>query len=86
MEESTLMAWNPSPEVAVVRDAANKLKTPFAVLVYIDPTAQTIHTASYGQNRQLCAHAGEFAKHLLAAAMKWGENEPDPQPASKAKE
>lgn len=69
------MAWNPSPEVAAVRDAANKLKAPFAVMVYLDEKGEHIHTASYGKNMALCAHAGEFAKHLMNAAKTWGESE-----------
>ena len=66
------MAWNPEPEVAAVRDAANKLKSPFAVIVYLDETGQNICMASYGKTMALCAKAGEFGNHLLKAAKEWG--------------
>lgn len=66
------MAWNPSPEVAAVRDSAVKLKSQFAVLVYLDEQGR-LCTASYGKTMKLCAEAGKFAEHLMAAAEKWGE-------------
>jgi hypothetical protein len=67
------MAWNPGPEVAAVRDAANKLKSPFAVIIYMDEKGEGIGMASYGKTMALCAKAGEFGKYLHKAAMKWGE-------------
>ena len=65
------MAWGPEPEVAAVRTAAQKLKSPFAVLVYLDENANHLCTASYGRDKKLCEWAGKFADHLLAAAKDW---------------
>lgn len=67
------MAWNPSPEVAAVRDAANKLKSPFAVIIYLSEDGQTIGMASYGKTRALCDDAAKFGKYLFEQAKKWGE-------------
>lgn len=67
------MAWNPTPEVAAVRDAAVKLQSPFAVIVYLDATGEHLGVASYGKTMALCDKAGEFAKYLYEAAQKWGE-------------
>lgn len=69
------MAWNPTPEVAAVRDAAKKLQTPLAVIVYLTHDGK-LAMASYGQNVELCKHAGKLGEHLFDAAMRWGEAEP----------
>ena len=68
------MAWNPSPEVAAVRDAANKLKSPFAVIVYMDEKGQRLGMASYGKTMALCDKAGDFGRYLLKAAQDWGDD------------
>lgn len=65
------MAWNPSPEVAAVRDAANKLKSPFAVIVFLTEDGQQLGTASYGKTMELCRKAGEFAEYLRKSAETW---------------
>ena len=67
------MAWNPTPEVAAVRDAAKKLDdAPIAVIVFLTKDGQNIGMASYGKTKALCAEAGKLGKHLLNAAMTWG--------------
>jgi hypothetical protein len=69
------MAWNPTPEVAAVRDAAQKLKSPFAVLIWLDATGKQIGVASYGQTKELCVKAGEFGEYLFKAAQQWGNKD-----------
>ncbi len=69
------MAWNPSPQVAAVRDAAKKLNSKFAVIVYVCPNGSSIGMASYGATMPLCAEAGKFGKYLLEQAEKWGTAE-----------
>lgn len=64
------MAWNPSPEVAAVRDAASKLKSPLAVMVYLTADNQ-LAMASYGKTMQVCKFAGKLGEHLLKAAETW---------------
>lgn len=64
------MAWNPSPEVALVRDAANKLGADRAVIVYTTPSGQ-IGYASYGSTKALCAETKTLADRLYATAMRY---------------
>ena len=66
------MAWNPSPEVAVARDAAAKLgDAPMVVILYVSKDGQNLGMASYGKTRQLCAAAANLGRHVYEAAQKW---------------
>lgn len=58
------MAWNPSPEVAVARDAARKLGADRAVIFYTKPDGQFAY-ASYGETRALCAEAKKMGDALF---------------------
>ncbi len=69
------MAFNPGKEVAAVRDAANKLDSPFAVMIFLDKDGETISMASYGKNVALCEKAGKFGDYLLEAALNWGKED-----------
>ena len=60
------MAWNPSPEVAVARDAAKKLGAEVGVVV-IYLGLQTVGMASYGVNAAVCTEMGLLGEHLLRA-------------------
>lgn len=67
------MAWNPSPEVAVARDAANKL-TPLigaklnrTIIVFTTDDGR-LGYVSYGANKRLCAEAKELGDRLYDAA------------------
>ena len=61
------MAWNPSPEVAVARDAAKKLKAKQAIIIYFTDTQ--IGMASYGATKELCLEAGKIGDTLHEAAL-----------------
>lgn len=67
------MAWNPSPEVAVARDAANKLapligaKLDRCVIVYTLEDGR-LGYVSYGANKRLCDEAKAMADDLYDAA------------------
>lgn len=63
------MAWNPSPEVAVARDAAKKLSASRCVVVWIDDDTGKLGMASYGTTKALCAEAGRLGDCLFDAAM-----------------
>lgn len=60
------MAWNPSPEVAAVRDAARKIgesgsvDVDRAVLIYTTRCGQ-VGYVSYGRTKELCAAARRMA-------------------------
>jgi len=62
------MAWNPSPEVAVARDAANRLGAKQVVVIYL--TDDKIGMASYGATKELCREAGKLGDLLYEAAME----------------
>lgn len=63
------MAFNPSPEVAVARDAAKKLGATMCIVLYVTKDDK-LGMASYGDNRILCDHAGAFGDVAFEAVMK----------------
>ena len=67
------MAFNPSPEVAVARDAATKLGA-FACVVVFLREKDGIGMASYGANAALCTVAGKLGDELFEAARKHFED------------
>ena len=51
------MAWNPSPEVAVARDAAKLLNAaPICIVFWVTGDAK-VGMATYGKTKALCAEA-----------------------------
>ena len=68
------MAWNPTPEVAVARDAARRLKAKQAVIVYIRADG-AFGMASYGETKALCEQAGKLGDHLFETTLSFYENE-----------
>ena len=67
------MAWNPSPQVAVARDAARKLKAEVGcIVIYVNN--ETLGMASYGHDKALCAAMGKLGDHLLETAMEYVAN------------
>ena len=70
------MAWNPSPEGAVARDAAVRLEAIMTVVVFVRDDG-SFGFASYGRNAGLCAKAGGLGEALYAATMKHFEDVAD---------
>lgn len=68
------MAWNPSPEVAVARDAAKRLDDADQVIVlYLNRRLDRIGMATYGKTKALCADAktlGDAAYDAMYAVLK----------------
>ena len=65
------MAWNPSPEVAVARDAARKLNaTTGCLIIYINQDG-SFGMASYGHTRQMCSKMGKLGDHLFDQTRKY---------------
>lgn len=55
------MAWNPSPEVAVARDAAAKLgDADQVIVVWLNHRTSVMGMASYGKTKALCNKAGKL--------------------------
>jgi hypothetical protein len=55
------MAWNPSPEVAIARDAAKRLgDADQCIVIFLNYRTNKIGMASYGRTKELCADAKEL--------------------------
>ena len=66
------MAWNPSPEVAVARDAAKRLSNAdICVVLWIDETGEHLGMASYGKTVVLCETAKGLGNVLYEKAMDY---------------
>lgn len=64
------MAWNPSPEVALARDAAKKLGANRVVILFT--TAEDkIGYASYGETRALCDETKKLAEKVYQSGYDW---------------
>jgi len=68
------MAWNPSKEVAVARDAAQRLNADRVVIVYTTSNGQFGY-ASYGRDKNLCAEAKRLGDVLFERTREHLENE-----------
>ena len=69
------MAWNPTPEVAAVRDFAAKFGADRVVVLYTTQNGQ-LGYASYGKTMPLCAETKRLGDALFASAMEFfAENE-----------
>ena len=55
------MAWNPSPKVAIVRDAGKKYGANKVIMLLINERAGTIEAVSYGETKTECAMAKKLA-------------------------
>ncbi len=64
------MAWNPSPEVAVAREAAKQLGANTTVVIFTRSNGQ-FGAASYGKTLALCAEAGKLCDHLFEQSEEW---------------
>lgn len=63
------MAWNPSPEVAVARDAAKKLgDASMCIVLWVTPDKK-VGMASYGKTRALCDAAKRIADDVWDAVV-----------------
>jgi hypothetical protein len=62
------MPFNPSPEVAVAREAASKLKAKAAIVIYVSEDGEKIGMASYGQDAKTCRAAAELGDWLYESA------------------
>lgn len=65
------MAFNPSPEVAVARDAAKRLDAAAVIVLYVSADGKKLGLASYGRTKELCKRAGKIGDDLHAIAMGW---------------
>lgn len=64
------MAWNPSPQVAVARDAAQRLGNAKQCVVLWFTDGGQMGMASYGRTRALCDEAKGIGNAAFDAVMK----------------
>ena len=65
------MAWNPSPQVQVARDAAKRLGANVGcVIIYLTANPDNMGMVSYGANAALCTEMGKLGDELMAATKK----------------
>jgi hypothetical protein len=67
------MAWNPSPEVAVARDAAMKLGADQVILIAITYDKDQVAAITYGKTKKLCDHAKAIGGVAYESVMSWLE-------------
>ena len=66
------MAYDPSKEVSVARDAAEALDdAPMCVVLWLTTDGKKIGMASYGKTRKLCGVAASLGNYLYEAAFEW---------------
>lgn len=66
------MAWNPSGEVAIARDAAKQLgNASQCVILWVTPSGEQLGMVSYGKTKVQCYDAGKLGDHLYDCAMAW---------------
>lgn len=77
------MAWNPSPEVAIVRDTAKRMSeqmgapTDRCVVIFTTTDGQ-LGYVSYGIDRERCSQARKMGNTAYAAIMHdWDDISPD---------
>lgn len=58
------MAWNPSPEIAALRDFSEKFDRPVVVAFSLTPDGNRFHVTTYGKTKQLCKLAGSFGDEI----------------------
>ena len=76
------MAWNPSPEVAVAREASTRLssilKTEVDQIIIVFKTKNDqVGYASYGKTKALCDVAGVLADQLFDEAKSFFSGLPE---------
>ena len=65
------MAWNPSLEVAVARDAAKRLgNADQCIIIYVNFTTNGIGMATYGKTKRLCDEAGTLGNIAFDAVQR----------------
>ncbi len=58
------MAWNPSPDVAALREFAAKFNRPIVVTLSIEPDGQRFHVTTFGKTQKLCKLAASFGEQI----------------------
>lgn len=74
------MAWNPTPEIASLRDFGEKFDRPVVVTFSLDPDGEHFHVTTYGKTRKLCKLAGSFGAQIAEAVRNGTISPPQVEP------
>lgn len=74
------MGWNPEPDVAALRDFAQRFGRPVVVTLSLDPSGHSFHVTTYGKTRKLCKLAGSFGDQIVEAIQNGTIEPPDVEP------
>lgn len=64
IREGFLVAFNPSPDVAMIREWAQKKGHDIVIMIGLSLNSGTYKIVSYGKNRQLCQESDQMAERL----------------------
>lgn len=66
------MAWNPSKEVAVVRETARLLgDAPICVVIWVTKDGEKLGMASYGKTKELCDEAKAIGEKCYQTTLSY---------------
>jgi hypothetical protein len=61
------MAWNPSPDIAALRDFSKRFDKPVVVAFSINADRESFTITTYGRDKKLCKLAGAFGARIAEA-------------------
>lgn len=64
------MAWNPTPEVAALRDYAKRFGGEYIVLIHINEREEKMGVVTYGETREKCGRAKKLGDVAYNAVYK----------------
>ena len=76
------MAWNPSPEIAPLRDYAKKFDRPVVVVFAIERGGERFRISTYGETKKPCKLAGSFGNSIAAAVADGTIAAPEVEPSN----
>lgn len=76
------MAWNPSPEIAALREISKRFDRPIVVAFAIERCGCRFSITTYGETKALCKAAGAFGDELANAVAEGRIAAPGIEPAS----
>lgn len=66
-ERGCSVTYNPSPEIAPLRDYSKQFDRPVVVVFAIERGGERFHISTYGETKRLCKLAGSFGDAIAQA-------------------
>lgn len=76
------MPYNPSPEIAPLRDYAERFDRPVVVVFAIERGGERFRVSTYGESKKLCKLAGAFGDQIAEAVRDGIIAPPEVEPLS----